>query len=71
MIYSVCKCDTRPSVRYLAKEERVRKPLLGSKAKPLPPKLYVKFECQIWSEFAKQCLDASSLHSIAGNALLC
>ena len=25
MIYSVCKCDTRPSVRYLMREEKERK----------------------------------------------
>ena len=45
--------------------ERVCEPLFGSKAKPLPPKQSVKFECKIWSEitkkFAKKCLDASSL----------
>ena len=45
--------------------ERVCKPLLGSKAKLLPPKQFVKFKCKIWFEitkkFAKKCLDASSL----------
>ena len=45
--------------------ERVCKPLLGSKAKPSPPKQsFVKFKCQIWFEitknFAKKCLDVSS-----------
>ena len=69
MIYSVCKCDTRSSVRYLTREEKkgleiVFKPLLGSKAKPSPPKLPVKFKCQIRFEITKKlvkkCLDASS-----------
>ena len=70
MIYSVCKCSTCLSVRYLRREkkvndlERVCKPLLGSKAKPLPSKKSVKLKCQIRSEigkkFAKKCLDASS-----------
>ena len=45
--------------------ERGCKPLLRSKTKPLPPKQYVKFKCQIWSEvtkmLAKKGLDASSL----------
>ena len=46
--------------------ETVCKPLLGSKAKPLPPKQSVKFKCQIWSKIitkklAKKCLDVSSL----------
>ena len=51
--YSVCKCNTRLSVRYLMTErkrnglERVCKPLLGSKAKPSPPKQSVKFKWQI------------------------
>ena len=43
----------------------VCKLLLKSKAKPSPPKLPAKLKCQIWSEitkqFAKKCLDASSL----------
>ena len=43
----------------------VCKPLLGFKAKPLPPKQSSKFKCQIWAEitkkFAKKRLDASSL----------
>ena len=41
------------------------KPLLGSKAKPSPPKQFVKFKCQIWFEITEKlairCLDASSL----------
>ena len=45
--------------------KRVWKPLLGSKAKPLPLKQFVEFKSLIWSEitkeFAKKCLDASSL----------
>ena len=45
--------------------ERVCKPLSISIAKPSPPKLSIKFKRQIWSEitkqFAKKCLDASSL----------
>ena len=45
--------------------ERVCRPLLGSKAKPLLPKQSVKFKCKIWSKttkkFVKKCLDASSL----------
>ena len=45
--------------------ERVCKPLLRSKTKPLPSKQSVKFKGQIWAEmtmkFAKKCLDASSL----------
>ena len=66
MIYSDCKGE---SVRYLMRKEkkgleRVCKPLLGSKAKPLPQKQYVKFKCQIWfkitKKLAKKCLDASS-----------
>ena len=71
MIYSVCKYDTRPSVRYLTREEKERFEKLfasgfyKSKAKPLFPKESMKFKCQIWSEitnkFAKKCLDASSL----------
>ena len=39
--------------------------VIGSKAKPSPPKQSVKFKCQIWSKitknFAKNCLDVSSL----------
>ena len=70
MIYSVCKCDTRLSVRYLIRAkkkglERVCKPLWKFKVKPSPPKQSVKFKCQIWCEitkkFAIKCLDASSL----------
>ena len=43
VIYSVCKCDTLLSVRYLMREENeglewVCKLLLGSTAKHLPPK---------------------------------
>ena len=45
--------------------ERVCKPLLGSKAKPLSPKQSVKYKCKIRVEitkkFAKKCLDVSSL----------
>ena len=45
--------------------EKACKPLLGSKAKPLPLKQSVKFKCKIRPEitkkFAKKCLDASSL----------
>ena len=45
--------------------ERVYKPLLGSKTKPLPSKQSVKFKCQIWAEmtnkFPKKSLNASSL----------
>ena len=45
--------------------EGVCEQLLGSKAKPLPPKQSVKFKSQIWPEItkkpAKKCLDASSL----------
>ena len=44
--------------------ERVCKPLLRSKAKPLSPKQSVKFKCKIWlkitRKFANKCLDASS-----------
>ena len=52
VIYSICKRNTRLSVRYVMREkkkglERVCKVLLGSKAKPLPPKQSVKFKCQI------------------------
>ena len=67
MIYSVCKCYMRPSVRYLTREEKERfaKDFWNLKATPLPPKQSVKFKCQIWSEitnkFSKKCLDASSL----------
>ena len=51
-IYSVCKRDTRPSVKYLTREKKnglegVCKPLLGSKAKPSLPKQSLKFKCQI------------------------
>ena len=68
MISSVCRCDTHPSVlneRGKGKGlEKVCKPLLGSKAKPSPPKHYVKFKCQIWfritKKCAEKCLDASS-----------
>ena len=76
MIYSVCKCDTQPSVRYLMGGKRkglgrVCKPLLRFKAKPSPPKQSVKFKCQIWfkitKKLAKKCLDASSLHNITGH----
>ena len=51
VIYSVCKCATRPSGRYLMREKkrkdlvRICKPPLGSKAKHLPPKQSVKFKC--------------------------
>ena len=45
--------------------EKACKPLLGSKAKPLPLKQSVKFKFKIWAEitkkFAKKCLDGSSL----------
>ena len=72
MIYSVCKCNTHLSLRYLMREKKERfgegfvtRYLLGSKAKPSPPKQSVKLKCQIWSKitkkFAKKCLDASSL----------
>ena len=69
MIYSICKCDMLPSVRYLMREERERsdrvcKPLLESKANPSPPKQSVEFKCQTWPEIikklAKKCLDESS-----------
>ena len=44
---------------------RVCKQLLESKAKLAPPKESVKLKCQLWPEitknFAKKCLDASSL----------
>ena len=48
MIYSVCKCDMRPSVRYLMRGKgkglkRDCKALLQS----------VKFKCWIWSEITK------------------
>ena len=66
-----CVGETHSSVRYLMREksqdlQRVGKPLVGSKATPSPPKLSVKFKCQIWSEITKKlakkkCLDASSL----------
>ena len=39
---------------------RVCKPLLGSKAKPLPPKQSGKVKWKMWSEITKKCLDASS-----------
>ena len=71
MIYRVCRSDTHPSVRYLVRErkgeglERICESLLESKIKPFPPKLSVKFECQIWpkitKKFAKKGLDGSSL----------
>ena len=70
MIYSTCKCDARPSVRYLTRGGKKKfgeglKPLLGSKAKPSPPKQSVKFKRQIWFEinrkFSKKFLDVSSL----------
>ena len=45
--------------------ERNCKLLLGSKAKPLPPKQSVKFKCQILlkitKKLAEKWLDASSL----------
>ena len=53
MIYSICKCDTRQSVRYLMRKEAERfgkglqAILLRFKAKPLPAKHSVKFNCQI------------------------
>ena len=43
--------------------ERVFKPLLRSKAKPLLPKQFGKFKCTMRSEITKKsakCLDASS-----------
>ena len=59
LIFAGCIAETGPSVRYLVKEEReglerVCKLLLESKAKPLPPKQYAKFKCQIWSEKTKK-----------------
>ena len=68
MIYSICKCDTRPSVRYLKREEKERfreglQAIIGISNKTFASS--VKFECQIWSKItkklAKKCLDASSL----------
>ena len=52
----VVNLKTRPSVRYLMREEkqRVCKLLLGSKAKPSPPKQSVAIKCQIWSENTKK-----------------
>ena len=39
--------------------------VIGSKAKPSPPKQSVKFKCKVWSKitknFAKKCLDACSM----------
>ena len=70
LFFAGCIGDTHPSVRYLMREkrrglERVCKPILGSKAKPLAPRQSVKFGCMIWSEITKKvaekCLDASSL----------
>ena len=49
-IYSICKSDTRPSVMNVPNEEgkksveRVCKPILGSKDKPLPLKQSVRFK---------------------------
>ena len=44
--------------------ERICKPLLESKTKPLPPKQYVKLKYKIWPKITKKsfkkCLDASS-----------
>ena len=34
--------------------EIVCKPLLRSKAKPLPPKQSVNFKCQIWSKITRK-----------------
>ena len=46
-------------------EKRFGESLCISRAKPLPAKQSVRFECQICSEitkkFAKMCLDESSL----------
>ena len=49
MIYSVCKCDTRPSVRCLTREEKKRfgdglQAVLESKAKISPLKGISKVE---------------------------
>ena len=70
-MYNICRCDTRPSVRYLMREKKrmickvFSKPLTEFKARPLPPKQSVKFKCKISSEitskFANKSLDASSL----------
>ena len=71
VIYSVCKCDTRLSVKCLMGWEVEsfgqgwHAILLEFKAKPWPRKQSVKFKCQIWfkatKKFAKKCLDMSSL----------
>ena len=69
MIYSICKCDTRLSVRYLMREEKERfgeglQADIGISSKAFVSKQSVKFKCQIWFEitnkFAKKYLDASS-----------
>ena len=58
------------SMKYLVREEKEQfgeglQSLLRSNAKPLPLTQSVKFKCNIWSkitkEFAKKCLDATSL----------
>ena len=48
----------------IEREEKKKKPLFESEAKPPPPKQSVKFKCRMQSEitkkFAKKCQDASS-----------
>ena len=58
------KCKVPNGIRKGNDLERVCKPLLGCKTKPLHPKQSVKFKCKIRSEItkkiAKKCLDVSS-----------
>ena len=67
LFFAGCIDDTRPSVRYLMREEkeRFREGLQAVKAKPLPSKQSGKFKCQIWFKITKKiaikCLDAPSL----------
>ena len=56
------------------KKGKVCKEILESKVKPLPPKQFVKFKYQAWSEstmeFAKKCLDVSSRASTCYNIVV-